>query len=175
MQYMMKSGILFDANEKKIAQIKGTFGRVMKTIFLSDSSMQYQADIDIIDVPGKKNADIHNRVYVLKNDRGEVLMEAHPGYAKDDDPDKVGWPICRAPKVDHAEVRTADNIYILVMHNSQNYALQSKNGTPVLQIMHKGISGGWTIDTTENFCAEVICGLFIFCRYIEQENEFLIV
>lgn len=53
--------------------------------------------------------------------------------------------------------------------------LTKENGTVVLQIMHRGIAGGWTIDTVEKFQPQVICGLFMFCRYIEQENEFIIV
>lgn len=176
MQYVMKAGILFAPdNEKKLAQIKGTFGRAMKTIYLPDVSMQYQVDIVVKEGSVEKSGDVLNRGYILKNNSGEVLMEAHPGYARDDDPDEAGWTVCQVPKVDHADVWIGDTVYVLVMYNSQNYVLQDKNGTLVLQVMHKGISGGWMIDTIKNFSAEVVCGLFIFCRYIEQENEFIIV
>lgn len=57
--------------------------------------------------------------------------------------------------------------YLLTMHNSQNYSLINAHNSEVLRIMHKGIAGGWAV--------EDICGIFIFCRYIEQENEFLVV
>lgn len=61
------------------------------------------------------------------------------------------------------------------MHNSQNYSLINNANSEVLRIMHKGISGGWIVEDTCGFLPEIICGIFIFCRYIEQENEFLIV
>ncbi len=176
MRYMIKSGILsIPESGKKLAQIKSTFGGAKKTISLYDSATQYKTDIDIMDAPAEKSGDIRYHIYTLINGSDKMLMKARPGYAKDDDPDVVGWPICRAPKVDHAGILIDGSSYLLVMHNSQNYSLQNKDGTAVLQIMHKGISGGWTIETAENFDAQVLCGLFIFCRYIEQENEFMIV
>lgn len=176
MRYMMKSGILsIPESEKILAQIKSLFWEVKKTISLHDSSTQYMTDIGIMDAPSEKREDVRYRVYTLTNGNNEVLMEAHPGYAEDDDPDIVGWPIFRAPKVDHADILIGNSAYLLVMHNSQNYDLKDESGTSVLQIMHKGISGGWSIETAETFNAQVLCGLFIFCRYIEQENEFVIV
>lgn len=52
--------------------------------------------------------------------------------------------------------------------------MKNSQGNTVLQVMHTEISGGWTIDAPDNFSPEVITGLFIFCRYIEQENEFIV-
>ncbi|WP_367926232.1 hypothetical protein [uncultured Ruthenibacterium sp.] len=176
MRYIMKSGILsISENAKKLAQVTSAFGKMKKTISLPDGSVQYQTDIDIMDAPAEKRGDVRYRVYTLTNGNDQVLMVAHPGYAKEDDPDMVAWPMCRTPKVDHADIMIDGVTYLLVMHNSQNYALKDGKGTSVLQIMHKGISGGWTIETAKSFSAQVICGLFIFCRYIEQENEFIIV
>ena len=42
----------------------------------------------------------------------------------------------------------------------------------VMQIFHRGIVGGWNIEAMDNFAPEIICGIFVFCKYIEQENEF---
>lgn len=104
-----------------------------------------------------------------------VLMEAHPAYAKEDDPDVVGWSICRVPKVDHADILICGTKYLLTMHNSQNYSLKDEQENTKLQIMHCGIAGGWTMDANECFSPEILGGLFIFCRYMEQENEFIVV
>lgn len=176
MRYMMKAGILtVQESGKKLAQMKSAFLGANKTISLSDGGAQFQTDIHIMDAPPKKSRDVRCRIYTLRNDRGKVLMEAHPGYAKDDDPDAVGWPICWAPKVDHADLLIDGTAYLLVMHNTQNYSLKDQSGASVLQIMHQGISGGWIIETSEPFGAQVLCGLFLFCRYIEQENEFIVV
>ena len=176
MKYIMKSGVLsVSGSGEKLAYIKHPFAGVRKCVALYDGDTQYHTDIDIAGAPPEKRGDVRYRVYTLKNDRGKTLMRAQPGYAKDEDPDVVGWPICRVPKVDHADILIAGSAYLLVMHNSQNYSLQNKESTTVLQIMHKGISGGWDIETDEAFDAQIICGLFVFCRYMEQENEFIIV
>jgi len=61
------------------------------------------------------------------------------------------------------------------MHNSQNYSMKDRSGYVILQIMHRGLMGGWLFHDDHGFAPEVLCGIFAFCRYIEQENEFLIV
>ena len=101
--------------------------------------------------------------------------DARPGYAEGDDPGVVGWPICRMPRVDHANIVVNGEEYLLTMHNSQNYSLLNTRNSEVLRIMHKGIAGGWIVEDICGLVPEIICGIFIFCRYIEQENEFLIV
>ncbi|MFR8427475.1 MAG: hypothetical protein ACLVCH_07735 [Roseburia inulinivorans] len=60
------------------------------------------------------------RTYIMTDSESVVLMEAHPAYAKEDDPDVVGWSICRVPKVDHAD------ILICGTKISFDYAQQSK-------------------------------------------------
>ena len=87
----------------------------------------------------------------------------------------VRWPICRMPRVDHAAVTIDGKPYALVMHNSQNYGLNDPSGYTVVQIMHRGLCGGWDIDADEAFSPGILCGLFAFCRYMEHENEFMIV
>ena len=94
MRYMMKSGTLSNPkNGRMLAQIKSSFWGARKTIFLSDDDKQYHTDINILGAPAKKSGNVRLRIFTLNNNNGEVLMEAHPCYAKDDDPDIVGWPI----------------------------------------------------------------------------------
>ncbi len=125
MRYMMKSGTLSNPkNGRMLAQIKSSFWGARKTIFLSDDDKQYHTDINILGAPAKKSGNVRLRIFTLNNNNGEVLMEAHPCYAKDDDPDIVGWPICRTPKIDHADLSIGDIGYPLVMHNNQNYSLK---------------------------------------------------
>ena len=63
----------------------------------------------------------------------------------------------------------------LRMHNSQNYTMKDIHDADVLRIMHRGLIGGWLLEDRCGFAPETLCGLFIFCRYIELENEFIIV
>ena len=176
MHYLMKSGILsVIESEKKLAQIKSVLCGAKKVISLHDSGIQYTMDIDIAEAPLGKRDDVRYRVYNLSNEKNEVLMEARPGYDENDNPDVAGWPVFRVPKVDHADLMIGDSPFVLIMQNSQNYILKDESGDSVLQIIHKGIAGGWEIETTETFNPQILCGIFIFCRYIEQENEFYIV
>ena len=120
-------------------------------------------------------SDVINREYILTGNGKQIICSARPGYADGDDPNIVGWPICRMPRVDHASIVMNGEEYLLTMHNSQNYSLKDTNHTEVLRIMHKGIAGGWDVEDICDITPEIICGIFVFCRYIEQENEFLIV
>ncbi|MCR5089383.1 MAG: hypothetical protein K6C08_07735 [Oscillospiraceae bacterium] len=61
------------------------------------------------------------------------------------------------------------------MYTGRRYDLQDRDGNSILRIVHRGISGGWNLETQYIFPAEIICGIFVFCRYIEYENEFLTV
>lgn len=176
MQYLMKSGELFLADSGKLLiQIKSSFLGVKKTIYKKDSGQSYQTDIMTTDISNGKKGDVRYRTYIMTDSESVVLMEAHPAYAKEDDPDVVGWPICRVPKVDHADILICGTKYLLTMHNSQNYSLKDEQENTKLQIMHCGIAGGWTMDANECFSPEILGGLFIFCRYMEQENEFIVV
>ena len=65
--------------------------------------------------------------------------------------------------------------YDLTMHNAQNYSMKDQAGYVILQIMHRGLMGGWLLHDDHGFAPEVLCGIFTFCIYIEQENEFLVV
>jgi len=120
-------------------------------------------------------SDVRNREYILTDNGNQLICSARPGYADGDDPNVVGWPICRMPRVDHANIVVNSEEYFLTMHNSQNYSLINAHNSEVLRIMHKGIAGGWAVEDHSGFTPENICGIFIFCRYIEQENELLIV
>ncbi len=80
----------------------------------------------------------------------------------------------RMPKVDHAVFSYNDKEYNIIMQNDKNYCIDDDNSDRVAEIVHRGISGGWNIDVSCDFPAAIICAIFIACRYIEQENEFMI-
>lgn len=42
-------------------------------------------------------------------------------------------------------------------------------------IVHRGVTGGWDIDAPAAMSAGLVCGLYVFSRYLERENEFLTV
>ena len=175
MDYIMKSGCLCNARSgESLAKIVSTFSGPLKRILLSETDIEYHADIRKLDAPAERSSDVRFREYFL-GDQRNTAMTGRPGYAGGEDPLVTGWPVCRLPRVDHALIRIGGDEYHLVMHNSQNYTLKDKKGDVILQIMHRGLIGGWLFCDDHGFAPEILCGLFAFCRYIEQENEFLIV
>ena len=176
MQYTIKAGVLYKHEPQcALARIKSALIGPQRKIFSIAGELLSTADVRYLDESKASSGDVRNREYILTNNGNQLICSARPGYADGDDPNVVGWPICRMPRVDHANIVVNGEEYLLTMHNSQNYSLTNNGNSEVLRIMHKGIAGGWTVEDICGFAPEIICGIFIFCRYIEQENEFLIV
>jgi len=170
----MKAGALYQG-EKMLVRLRGSFNGPEKNIFLADGTLLLRTDIRDLDAPAKKTGDVRFRQYIILDEAGKEHAVAKPGYAEGNDPDIVGWPICRLPRIDHAQFLYQDEEYILSMQNSQNYFLTDRSGKTAVQIFHRGLIGGWNIDADDRFTPEMICGIFAFCRYMEHENEFLVV
>ena len=176
MQYTIKAGVLYKHEPQcALARIKSALIGPQRKIFSIAGELLSTADVRYLDESKASSGDVRNREYILTNNGNQRICSARPGYADGDDPNVVGWPICRMPRVDHANIVVNGEEFLLTMHNSQNYSLTNNGNSEVLRIMHKGIAGGWTVEDICGFAPEIICGIFIFCRYIEQENEFLIV
>ena len=156
MKYTIKAGVLYkNESQLALARIKSALLGPQRKILSIAGELLLTADVRYLDESKASSGDVRNWEYLLTDNDNQLVGSARPGYADGDDPDVVGWPICRMPGVDHA------NIVV--------------NGEEYLLTMHKGIAGGWIVEDICGFVPEIICGIFIFCRYIEQENEFLIV
>ena len=176
MRYVMKFSVLYGEDGREmLAKIKNSVVGPVRKVYSGEEVLRLQTDIHYLNMQKEYCEDVRNKKYIMTNSAGKVIGMGRPGYAKDDNPDKTGWPAFRVPKVDHAELMLEEQKYLLNMHNGQNYILRNTKGDEVLSIMHKGISGGWIFDDRQGFPPEILCGVFIFCRYIEQENELLIV
>lgn len=53
--------------------------------------------------------------------------------------------------------------------------LKEESGKAVMEITHRGLVGGWDIAGPEDFGCEGVCGIFLFGRFMERENEFWVV
>ena len=176
MKYTIKAGVIYkNGSQLALAKIKSAMIGPQKEILSTTGELLLSVDVRCIDGSKTSSGDVRNREYFLFDNKKHLVGSAFPGYADGNDPDVVGWPICRMPRVDHANVSIDEKKYILTIHNSQNYFLVDTNDSEALHIMHKGISGGWMVESNCGFTPEIICGIFTFCRYIEEENEFLIV
>ena len=176
MQYTIKAGELYKSDSQTaLAKIKSALIGPQRQILSISGELLLTADVRYLDESKASSGDVRNREYILSDNGNQPIGSARPGYADGDDPNVVGWPVCRMPRVDHANIVVNGEEYLLTMHNSQNYSLINTHNSEVLRIMHKGIAGGWAVEDICDFVPEIICGIFIFCRYIEQENEFRIV
>lgn len=176
MNYIMKLGVLYEENfERDLAKIKSAIIGAEKNIYIHENELIAKTNIRNLEQNSGNSGDVRFREYVMSDREGQVIVLGHPNYAKGENPDETGWPAVRVPRVDHADICIKEKKYILEMHNCQNYSLKDCRGEIILQVMHKGICGGWNLVTNYDFAPEVICGLFLFCRYIEQENELLII
>lgn len=173
MDFLIKSGTLYwlegEAYGPALADIRNRLCSSEKHIIAGEKQFLTQIRTEIPQeeiTPGACP-----KQYLLKNSEGEVLLSGVPRYADGDDPSVVGWPIYRMPRVNSAELLFQGRSGLLKMINSQNYRLTAPSGKVMLTFLHRGIIGGWRLETAEEFPPELLCGIFIFCRYMEQENE----
>lgn len=176
MEYIMKSGILYQIKDGKraepLARIKNSFRGARRDIQTPEGTELSRTDIRRLDHHSDGTT---NQKYTLYSSDGSELMAAFPCYADGEDPAVVGWPVCRAPRVNRANICLGEETFCLAMLNSQNYLMTDRQDHTVLQIVHMGITGGWKIIAQRELKPEFLCSLFIFCRYLEQENEFITV
>ncbi len=171
--FYIKSGTLYDkTTDKACASIRNISLGPDKKILSSDGKTEMRVMIENSDPEDPD--DLNGRRYQLKNSQGDIVMSGHPRYSEEEDFETGAYAINRLPKVDHCDVHIKED-YDLIMHNCQNYSLFDRKGKEVLRIMHKGIAGGWDIEEEEAFSFEEILGLFMFSRYIEKENEYMII
>lgn len=175
MQFLMKSGTLYGSEGSILCTLQKILFHMEKKVYSSDGTLALEISMERTGGPPEKQGDVRFHRYVMKEPDGQQIAVANPGYCPGEDPDIALWPVCRMPRADRACLQLRDRDYTLTMLNSQNYILKDTEGQTVLQIVHRGIIGGWIIDTDLPERPEVFCGLFVFCRYLEQENELMIV
>lgn len=172
-EYTMRAGVLCRGREET-ARIKSALTGARREIRAADGAPLLTADIQLPS-PGENRDDVRLKRYVCVDGSGAELALARPDYAEEEGPEQAGWPACRVPRADRALVRMLEGEYRLWMENSQNYVLKDGEGREAVRISHRGLTGGWRILAEERFSPGLICAVFVFCRYLEQENEFTMV
>lgn len=171
MRYVMKSNVLYqESGREPLGKIKNALFGPKKTVSTSASPAVLKADILQVEQAASERRDVRELKYVLTDGRGEAIASAVPGYSQREDPSVAGWPAFRAPEVDHAVIQMGDSRYLLTRRGANDYLLTDE-GDAVLQAKRQSMSSAWSIESDAGFPAELICGLYIFCRYIEHENE----
>ena len=176
MRFTMKGGILTSkTNQKTQAVLKGALAGPQKRIYAKDGTLALQTDIRRTASSKMQSGDVRAREYILFTPDGGKYATARPGYSREDDPAEVGWPIFRAPRVDHAHVFYGGDEYRLNAGKDRNYALLDPSQRTVAEFRRKGLINGWDVEAEDGFPAEMLCAIFAFCQYLKQENELQIV
>ena len=176
MKYILKSGLLMNEKEEKIlAQIKPILIGWNKEIFSTDGTMLLNTTVETDVSLARINGDVRSRKYIMYDNAGKELAFAHPYYDDRNNPDIKGWPACYIPKVNLAKIQYMDMEYILTRHDNTYYTFITKENKIAITIKHRGINGGWTIEANDKLTPQIICGFFIFCKYLERENEFILI
>ena len=171
MKYRLMGGSLYaEGNRTPAAVLKYDMFSNEKRIYDQSGALAYKADII-----NEGSGSVKQKKYVLRNLSGVPVITACPGYAEDEDPDIYGWPVARLPRTDHAKLTYKGENYTLIMQNSQYYVMNDDTERPVVSVIHRGIGGGWNIESSRSFSPEILLAVFVFCRNIESENELIIV
>lgn len=169
--YQIFSGKLFqkqgESFSEKLVSIKSPSFKLQKTILTADGKPSLLSDV-ILD-------ESKNKVYVLMDMQQRPIIRGTPQYAHNSDPKIHGWPISHAPRYDHVCFEYQKSKYQLQMRNAQNFIVKDGDGNTVMEIIHNGYAGGWSVDSNEEFSPAIILGIFIFTRYLDKENELYII
>ena len=174
MFYQMRAGVLYEEGGRVLARIRGSLCGSEKQVLSPEGELLLRTEIQRLGEEAP-TGDVREKAYRMYAADGRECAAAQPYYAEEEDPNLVGWPICRLPHVDRARLTAGGTVYLLFMQNAQNYLLLTGSGRHVVQVLHRGVAGGWRLETAEEVPVGFLCGLFIFCRYLEKENEFLVV
>lgn len=174
--YKMKAGALFEeAGDRPLACLDRACFGTEKQILSPEGEVLLRTRIGALAPSPDQMESTPGREYLMLGPAGALYARALPEYAAGDASIDDGWPLSRVPRVDHARLEYGGETFLLAMRNSQNYTLYDSARHILVQIIHMGLPGGWSVETQRQFPPQFLCGLFVFCRYLELENQFPVV
>jgi hypothetical protein len=167
MKYHIRAGRLFPAENGQtvisLASIQNPFYSVRRTILSPEGRAALFTDIRADGRGGKAG-----HQYIITDPQRRVVLSGKPECSADDDPDHI-------PRADRVQLKMNQSVYKLRMLNSQNYCLEDAYGQKAVEIIHDGIGGGWTVETYASISPTLLLGIFIFSRYLDKENKFVVI
>lgn len=165
MKYSMKSNVLFDEKNNKIAYISSSMSYLKSKI--------RSADGEIISAEFRMNSsyDARDHEYVVFDRASNVLAAAKPRYSDSDDPLLHGWPLNRAPLVDCLNITVNGENFELTRIGYPKYEIKDGSGKLVLGLGYSPLMKTWRVNGDNCFSPLLICGMICFCKYLEFENE----
>ena len=172
-KYRIKAGVLYgEGDQVPLARLERRFRTQEKRIVDGEGRPAVRiARRRYREAGGESPADRWS--YEMEDMEGRPLAQVWPDYTSREGPGVQ--PLNRLPRVDRARLRVGEEEYLLVMKNSRSYCLYAPEEQVVLRMEHQGVAGGWQLESWKDFSPGFLCGFFVVCRYLEEENELLIV
>lgn len=168
MKYVMRSNTLFDEKNNKRAYIHAS-ASYLKSVIRSENGEIINAELRM-----NSSYDAHKHEYVMTDNESNVIASARPRYSKDEDPDQNGWPLNRAPLVDEASLTIRGGIYKIIRVGYPKYEIRDSAGRLMLGTAYSPLMKNWNIYASKSLSPEIICAIVIFCKYLEFENDAVI-
>lgn len=162
MKYLIKAGSLYQIDNgrpgTKLACLKSPYFPVKKTILSPDGRIRLFAEI-------RPNGN-REPMYILSDSLNQIILSGSPGHSKN-------LTILSEPHLNQIKITLEHRMYNLFMKNSQECLMMDENSWVAARLTHRGTGGGWLLEADPSFSPYILMGLFIFCRYLDKENEFL--
>lgn len=168
MNYLIKSGNLYQIDNgrpgSKLACLKTPFYSVKKTILSPDGEVRLIADVQHSENTGK----IPKCTYTLMDPLNQVVLTGYPTYNKN-------YIALNAPRINHIKLFMNHKIYELSMKDNLECNLVDQSNYNIANLVHNKKGGGWLLKADPVFSPYILMGLFLFCRYLDKENEFIMI
>lgn len=165
MKYSMRSNVLFDEKNRRLAYIHASASYLKSKIRSADG------EIIIAEFRMNSSYDARDHEYVVTDKSSNVIATAKPQYSDSDDPMLHGWPLNRAPLVDSLNITVNGDDFKLTRIGYPKYEIKDTSGKLVLGLGYSPLMKTWSLNGTNCFSPLLICGIICFCKYLEFENE----
>ena len=145
----------------KLACLKMPYYPTRKTILSPDGRIKLYADIKTCE--GGEHS--RQQIYVLSDALNQTILSGSLVY-----PENLS--LLNDRPVNQIMFTMDHKIYHLFMRSSQEYCIMDEDSWVAARLSHSIKGGGWYVEADPVFSPFILMGLFIFCRYLDRENEF---
>ena len=166
MKYLIKAGKLYQIDNgrpgAKLASLKTPYYPIKKIILSPDGRIKLYADIK--NCPG---GEINGkRIYVLSDPLNQTILSGIPIYSDN-------LSLLSGMSVNQIRLTMEHRLYDLFMRSTREFCIMDDNSWVAVRLEHCTEGGGWYVEADPVFSPFILMGLFIFCRYLDKENEFI--
>ena len=166
MKYLIKAGKLYILdNERpstKLACLKMPYYPTRKTILSPDGRIKLYADIKTCE-GGEHSLE---QIYILSDSLNQTILSGSPVF-----PENLS--LLNGQPVNQIKFIMDHKGYDLFMRSSEEYCIMDEESWVTVRLVHNIKGGGWNVDADPVFSPFILMGLFIFCRYLDRENEYV--